>query len=97
MVGNIPGGNFLGGNSQGGSLIGGDFSGGNFPGGSFPDTQKYMGYPEKKNLNSLWHFNSCDSFKKIENILKRCVRIILDDYENHNEILLNKSRRETWQ
>ena len=40
------------------------------------------------------HFSSCDSLRKIEKNHKRCLRIILDDYESDYEILLDKSWKE---
>ena len=43
----------------------------------------------------IWLFSSCDSLGKSEKIQKRCLRIILDDYESDYEILLDKSGKET--
>ena len=30
----------------------------------------------------VWHFCSCESSQKIEKIQKRCLRLVLDDYES---------------
>ena len=69
--------------------------------------QKYMGKSEKEaiinsfilsNFNYcplVWHFSSCESIRKIEKIQKRCLRIILNDYESGCETLLHKSNKPT--
>ena len=56
--------------------------------------QKYMGKAEKKaiinsfilsNFNYcplVWHFSSWESIRKIEENQKRCLRIVLSDYES---------------
>ena len=43
----------------------------------------------------MWHFSSCESIRKIEKIQKRCLRIILNDYESDYETLLRKSNKPT--
>ena len=65
--------------------------------------QKFMGQKEKEaiitsfiysNFNYcplVWHFCSCKSSQKIEQIQKRCLRIILNDYTSDYETLLEKS------
>ena len=65
--------------------------------------QKYMGKSEKEaiinnfilsNFNYcplVWHFSSCEPIKKIKKIQKRCLRIILNDYERDYETLLRNS------
>ena len=69
--------------------------------------QKYMGKSEKEaiinsfilsNFNYcplVWHFSSCESIRKIEKIQKRCLRIILNDYESDYETLLCNSNKPT--
>ena len=69
--------------------------------------QKYMNQKEKEaiinsfiysNFNYcplVWHFCSCKSSHKIEQIQKRCLRIILNDNESDYETLLEKSNKET--
>ena len=69
--------------------------------------QKYMGKSEKEaiinsfilsNFNYcplVWHFSSCESIRKIEKIQKRCLRIILNDYESDYETLLRNSNKPT--
>ena len=69
--------------------------------------QKYMGKPEKvaivnsfiyANFNYcplVWHFSTCQSIRKIEKIQKRCLRIVLDDYESDYDVLLRKSEKVT--
>ena len=69
--------------------------------------QKYMGKSEKEAIiNSFilsnfnycllgWYFSSCKSIRKIENIQKRCLRIILNDYESDYETLLCNSKNPT--
>ena len=34
----------------------------------------------------VWHFCSCESLQKIEKIQKRCLRLVLDDYESDYEV-----------
>ena len=43
----------------------------------------------------VWHFCSCKSSRKIEQIHKRCLRIILDDYTSDYETLLEKGKTST--
>ena len=43
----------------------------------------------------IWHFCSKKSMRKIEKIQKRCLRIIVDDYESNYDVLLHKSGRYT--
>ena len=43
----------------------------------------------------VWHFCSCKSSHKIEQIQKRCLRIILNDNESDYETLLKKSNKAT--
>ena len=69
--------------------------------------QHYMNQKEKEaiinsfiysNFNYcplVWHFCSCKSSHKIEQIQKRCLRIILNDHESDYETLLQKSNKET--
>ena len=69
--------------------------------------QKYMGKSEKEavinnfilsNFNYcplVWHFNSCESIRKIEKIQKRYLRIILNDYESDYKTLLRYSNKPT--
>ena len=69
--------------------------------------QKYMGKLEKEGIiNSfilsnfnycplVWHFGSCESIRKIEKIQKRCLRIILKDYENDYKNLRGNSNKPT--
>ena len=69
--------------------------------------QKYMGKPEKVaivnsfiygNFNYcplVWHFSTCESNQKIEKKLKRCLRIVLDDYNSNYAVLLRKSGKVT--
>ena len=69
--------------------------------------QKYMGKSEKvaivnsfiyANFNYcplVWHFSNCESTRKIEKIQKRCLRIILDDYDSDYDVLLRKSGKVT--
>ena len=64
-----------------------------------------MGKPEKEEIiNSfilsnfnycplVWHFSSCESIRKIEKIQKRCLRIILNDYESNYETLFCNSSK----
>ena len=71
--------------------------------------QKYMGKPEKvaivnsfiyANFNYcplVWHFSTCESIRKIEKIQKRCLRIVLDDYDSDYNVLLRKSGKVTMQ
>ena len=69
--------------------------------------QKYMENAEKEaiinsfilsNFNYcllVWHFNCCESIRKIEKIQKRCLRIILNGYESDHETLLRNSNKPT--
>ena len=69
--------------------------------------QKYMGKsPKEAIINSfilsnfnycplVWHFSSCESIRKIEKIQKRCLRIILNDYESDYENVLRNSNNPT--
>ena len=69
--------------------------------------QKYMGKAEKEaiinsfvlsNFNYcplVWHFSSCESIRKIKKIQKRCLRIVLIDYESDYETLLSNSNKPT--
>ena len=41
----------------------------------------------------IWHFCSQSSMRKIENIQKRTLRYVLDDYESDYDTLLNKSKK----
>ena len=43
----------------------------------------------------VWHFCLCKSANKIEQIQKRCLRIILNDNESDYEALLEKSNKTT--
>ena len=68
---------------------------------------KYMGKTEKEAImNSfilskfsyyplVWHFSSCESIRKIKKILKRCLRIVLNDYEGDYETLLRNNNKPT--
>ena len=69
--------------------------------------QKYMEKSEKEAIiNSFilsnfnycpleWHFSSCESIRKIEKIQKRCLTVILNDYESGYETLLRNSNKPT--
>ena len=69
--------------------------------------QKYMEKAEKEaiinsfilsNFNYchlVWRSSSCESIRKIEKIQKRCLRIILNDYESDYETLLRNSNKPT--
>ena len=69
--------------------------------------QKYMKKSEKgaiinsfilSNFNYcplVWYFSSCESTRKIKNIQKRCLRIILNAYESDYETLLCNSNNPT--
>ena len=69
--------------------------------------QKYMLKAEKEAIiNSfilsdfnycplVWHFSSRESIRKIEKILKRCLRLVLTDYESDYETLLRNSKKPT--
>ena len=61
---------------------------------------KYMRKSEKEAIIAVsfsqtlvWHFNSCESIRKIEKIQKRFLRIILKNYEtllcNNNKPTIN--------
>ena len=39
----------------------------------------------------VWHFCSCESSQKIEKIQKRCLRLVLDDYESDYGNLIKKN------
>ena len=41
----------------------------------------------------LWHFSSCESRRKIEKIQKRCLKIILNDYESDYETFLHNNNK----
>ena len=43
----------------------------------------------------VWHFSPCESMRKIKKIQKRCLRIILNDYESDYETLLCNSKKPT--
>ena len=43
----------------------------------------------------MWHFSTNKSIEKIENIHKRCLRLILNDYENDYKTLLEKSGKDS--
>ena len=43
----------------------------------------------------VWHFCSCKTTNKIEQIQKRCLRIILNNNESDNETLIEKSSKTT--
>ena len=45
----------------------------------------------------VWHFSSCKALRKIENIHKRCLRLIHNDYDSDYETLLNISGTPTMQ
>ena len=68
--------------------------------------QKYMPKPEKvaivsfiyANFNCcslVWHFSAWESIRKNENIQKRCLRLVLDDYDSDYDVLLRKSGKVT--
>ena len=69
--------------------------------------QRYMDSQEMKTIiNSfiyanlsccpfVWHFCSCRSSRKIEQIQKRCLRVILDDYTIDYKTLLEKGKTST--
>ena len=68
--------------------------------------QKNMGKSAEAIINSfilsnfsycrlLWHFTSCETIRKIEKIQKRCLRIILNDYESDYETLPRNSNKPT--
>ena len=71
------------------------------------NSRKYMGQSEKvaiinsfvlSNFNYcplVWHFSYCESITKIEKIQKRCLRIILNDYESDYETLLCSGNKPT--
>ena len=68
---------------------------------------KFMGNKEKiaminsfvySNFNYcplVWHFCLCQSSQKIEKIQKRCLRLVLDDYESDYGNLIKKNRSTT--
>ena len=43
----------------------------------------------------VWYFCSCKSSRKVEQIQKRCLRIILDDFTSDYETLLEKGNNST--
>ena len=45
----------------------------------------------------VWHFSSCKALRKIENIHKRCLRMIHNDYDSDHEALLKISGTFTMQ
>ena len=68
--------------------------------------QKYMPKPEKVAILSfiyanfnycslVWHFSACESIRKNENIQKRCLRLVFDDYDSDYDVLLRKSGKVT--
>ena len=69
---------------------------------------RYLGFEEKKILiNSfiydsfnycplVWHFCSKNSLNKIENIQKRALRFLFNDYESDYKILLKKVINVQW-
>ena len=38
----------------------------------------------------IWYFSTCELIRKIKKIQKRCLRIVLADYESNYNILLRK-------
>ena len=42
-----------------------------------------------------WHFSTCELIRKMEKILKLCLRIVLDDYDSNYDVLLRKSGKVT--
>ena len=67
-----------------------------------------MGKPEKiailncfiyANFNYcslVWYFSTCESIRKIEKIQKRCLRIVINDYESDYDILLKTLRKSNY-
>ena len=45
----------------------------------------------------VWHFSSCKTLRKMEDIHKRCLRIIHNDYDSDYETLLKISETSTMQ
>ena len=45
----------------------------------------------------VWHFSSCKTLRKMEDIHKRCLRIIHNDYDSDYETLLKSSGLSTMQ
>ena len=43
----------------------------------------------------VWHFCSCRSSNKIEQMQKRCLRIVLNENESDYETVLEKSSKKT--
>ena len=43
----------------------------------------------------VWFFSTCESIRKIKKMQKRCLRMVLDNYENDYDILLRKSGKVT--
>ena len=58
--------------------------------------QKYTGKSEKVAIVNSFiyanfkYFNTCESIRIIEKIQKRCLRIVLDDYDSDYDVLLRK-------
>ena len=69
--------------------------------------QKYVGKPEKvATVNSFiyanfnycplaWHLSTCELIRKIEKIQKRCLKIVLDDFDCNYDVLPRKSGKVT--
>ena len=43
----------------------------------------------------LWHISACESIRKIEKTQKRCLRIVLYDYDSDDDVLLRQSGKVT--
>ena len=43
----------------------------------------------------VWHFSSCNTIRKIEKIQKRCLKIILNEYESDYETLPRNNNKPT--
>ena len=52
-------------------------------------------YPNFTYCPLVWHFSTRESIRKIEKIQKRCLRIVLDDYNSDYDVLLRKSGKVT--
>ena len=48
-------------------------------------------YPSFKYCSLVWHFCSYEPSQKTEEIRKRCLRLVLDDYESDYENLIKKN------